>query len=91
MIILSRTFMSCILQYSSTHNIQCIQLHWLTFEAGDLINMPISGYYKLSSNYHQWDIYIRHSSYILKHGGGSLCIHNKIDCVLMYELLTTNA
>ncbi len=59
-------------------------LHWLNFEAGDLINMPISGNYKL---------YIRHSSYawlmelILRHGDGSLCIHNIIDCVLMYELL----
>jgi hypothetical protein len=69
-------------------------LHWLTIEARDLINMPISGYYKLSSNYHQWDVYIRHSSYIclafeliLKHGDGSLYIHNIIDSVLMYELL----
>ena len=39
-------------------------------------------------------IYIRHSSYIclafepeLKYSDGSLCIHNIIDCVLMYELL----
>jgi hypothetical protein len=46
--------MSCILQCSSTHSVQCMRLHWLTFEAGgDLINMPISGYYKLSSNYRQ--------------------------------------
>jgi hypothetical protein len=36
--------MSCILQCSSTHSVQCMHLHWLTFEAGDLINMPISGY-----------------------------------------------
>ena len=79
--------MTCILQYSSTHR--------LTIEARDLINMPISSYYKLSSNYYQWDIYIRHSSYIclafelmLQHADGSLYlyIHNIIDSVLMYEL-----
>ncbi len=64
LIILSSTFMSCILQYSSTHSIQCGHLHRLTFEAGYLSNMPIIGYYKLSSNYHQWDIYIRNTSYI---------------------------
>ncbi len=45
--------MSCILQCSSTHSVQCVHLHWLTFEAGDLINMPIGGYYKLSSNCRQ--------------------------------------
>ncbi len=60
----------CILQYSSTHRLQCTvyTLHWLTIEAGDLINIPVSGYYKLSSDCRQWDVYIRHQS--------SICLAN---------------
>ena len=54
--VLMYCLMSCILQCSSTHSVQCMYLHWLTFEARDLIDMPISGYYKLSSDCRQLDV-----------------------------------